>query len=126
MLREDIALEELNDRLNVSQAILTKRIGSRAVNQLILTFRIAAEGNQKLWNQLHAEPDPYAWLARRFPHKRLQMPSKSKAQAKLMQAAAHTPGGFGDVPQKVGKEFVAADKKQDLRKLPARKTGAKG
>ena len=28
-----------------------------------------------------------------------------------MQAAAHTKGGFGGVPQKVGKEFVKADKK---------------
>jgi hypothetical protein len=28
-----------------------------------------------------------------------------------MQAAAHTKGGFGGVPQKVGKEFVTADKK---------------
>jgi hypothetical protein len=28
-----------------------------------------------------------------------------------MQAAANTKGGFGGVPQKVGKEFVAADKK---------------
>ena len=27
-----------------------------------------------------------------------------------MQAAAHTKGGFGGVPQKVGKEFVKADK----------------
>jgi len=38
------------------------------------------------------------------------MPSKSPAQARLMQAAAHTKGGFGGVPQKVGKEFVKADK----------------
>jgi len=29
-----------------------------------------------------------------------------------MQAAAHTKGGFGGVPQKVGKEFVAADKRK--------------
>ena len=28
-----------------------------------------------------------------------------------MEAAAHTKGGFGGVPQKVGKEFVKADKK---------------
>lgn len=28
-----------------------------------------------------------------------------------MEAAAHTKGGFGGVPQKVGKEFVNADKK---------------
>ena len=38
------------------------------------------------------------------------MPSKSPAQHRLMEAAAHTKGGFGGVPQKVGKEFVAADK----------------
>lgn len=38
------------------------------------------------------------------------MPSKSAKQHRLMQAAAHTKGGFGGVPQKVGKEFVKADK----------------
>ena len=38
------------------------------------------------------------------------MPTKSPAQKRLMQAAAHTKGGFGGVPQKVGKEFVSADK----------------
>lgn len=35
------------------------------------------------------------------------MPAKSVAQERLMQAAAHTPGGFGGVPQEVGKEFVS-------------------
>ena len=38
------------------------------------------------------------------------MPSKSKAQARLMAAAAHTPGGYGGVPQSVGEEFNKADK----------------
>lgn len=38
------------------------------------------------------------------------MPSVSKKQARLMAAAAHTPGGFGGVPQAVGKEFNNADK----------------
>lgn len=38
------------------------------------------------------------------------MPSKSLAQARLMAAAAHTKGGFGSVPRKVGKEFNQADK----------------
>jgi len=37
------------------------------------------------------------------------MPSKSPAQHRLMEAAAHTKGGFGGVPVKVGKEFVKAD-----------------
>jgi hypothetical protein len=39
------------------------------------------------------------------------MPIKSESQRRLMEAAAHTKGGFGGVPQKVGKEFVMADKK---------------
>lgn len=38
------------------------------------------------------------------------MPSKSSAQHRLMEAAAHTKGGYGGVPQSVGKEFAAADK----------------
>jgi hypothetical protein len=38
------------------------------------------------------------------------MPSKSPAQHRLMEAAAHTKGGYGGVPQSVGKEFAAADK----------------
>ena len=37
------------------------------------------------------------------------MPDKSAAQEHLMQAAAHTKGGYGGVPQNVGKEFVGAD-----------------
>ena len=44
------------------------------------------------------------------------MPSKSPAQHRLMQAAAHTKGGFGGVPQKVGKEFVRADKGKVMKK----------
>jgi hypothetical protein len=43
------------------------------------------------------------------------MPSKSPAQHKLMQIAAHTKGGFGGVPQKVGKEFAKADKGKEFK-----------
>lgn len=35
-----------------------------------------------------------------------------------MQAAAHTKGGFGGVPQSVGKEFVAADKAKAAKSKP--------
>lgn len=37
------------------------------------------------------------------------MPATSAAQERLMQAAAHTKGGYGGVPQSVGKEFVSKD-----------------
>jgi hypothetical protein len=43
------------------------------------------------------------------------MPSKTPKQAKLMNIAAHTKGGYGGVPQKVGKDFHAADKAKNLR-----------
>lgn len=41
------------------------------------------------------------------------MPMKSPAQTRLMEAAAHTPGGYGGVSQEVGKKFVAAGKSYD-------------
>jgi len=54
------------------------------------------------------------------------MPSKSKSQARLMAAAAHTPGGYGGVPQKVGKEFNSADTGKKLNKLPEKVKKKKG
>lgn len=33
-----------------------------------------------------------------------------------MEAAAHTPGGYGGVPQSVGQDFTAADKSKDRAK----------
>lgn len=52
------------------------------------------------------------------------MPSKSKAQHKLMVIAAHTPGGYGGVPQSVGQEFAAADAGQ--HRTHTRRLHAKG
>jgi len=44
------------------------------------------------------------------------MPSKSPAQHRLMEAAAHTKGGYGGVPQKIGKEFVKSDEGKKFAK----------
>jgi hypothetical protein len=49
------------------------------------------------------------------------MPSKTPKQARLMAAAAHTPGGFGGVPQSVGKEFNQADKGKKIIKPKGKK-----
>lgn len=51
------------------------------------------------------------------------MPSESKAQKRLMDAAAANPkfAAKAGVPQTVAKEFVAADKARGSVKLPARK-----
>lgn len=50
-----------------------------------------------------------------------KMPSKTQSQARLMAAAAHTKGGYGGVPQKVGKEFNQADKGGKLLSKAAHK-----
>lgn len=44
------------------------------------------------------------------------MPSKSKAQHNLMEAAAHSKSGYGGVSQKVGKEFVELDEGKKFSK----------
>jgi hypothetical protein len=59
------------------------------------------------------------------------MTSKTPAQKRLMAAAAHTPGGFGGVPQSVGEDFFAADQAKKHEKggavekatTPAKKQG---
>lgn len=50
------------------------------------------------------------------------MPSTSPAQKKLMAIAAHTPGGYGGVPQSVGEEFHAADTGKYGHKVDDNKT----
>jgi hypothetical protein len=51
------------------------------------------------------------------------MPSKSKAQADMMRAAAHNPAFAKKVgvPTTVAKEFATADEKRGTKKLPERK-----
>ena len=46
------------------------------------------------------------------------MPSKSPAQKRFMQAAAHSPkfAKEAGIPQKVAREFVAADQKKAGKK----------
>lgn len=48
------------------------------------------------------------------------MPSKSPAQKRLMQAAAHNPefASKVGVPVKVAKEFVSADKRSGSNRAP--------
>lgn len=55
------------------------------------------------------------------------MPSKSKAQASMMRAAAHNPefAKKVGVPVKVAKEFSAADKKVGVFKSKGKLKGPK-
>ena len=50
------------------------------------------------------------------------MPSKSKAQSRLMHGVASGNIKGSGVPKKVAKEFVAADKGKNQSRLPERKS----
>lgn len=54
------------------------------------------------------------------PTRTKAMPSVSQSQSRLMAAAAHTPGGYGGVPQSVGKKFNKADTGKKRSNLPQR------
>jgi hypothetical protein len=53
----------------------------------------------------------------------MEMPSKSPKQARTMRAAAHSPTFAKKIgiPQKVAREFEAADKRKSLSKPSKRK-----
>ena len=55
------------------------------------------------------------------------MPTKSKAQHRFMEAIAHSPkfAKKVGVPQSVGKDFAAADKGRNIKRLPERKAPTK-
>ena len=51
----------LNERLNVSEAMLRRAIGNEAVDAVVADFRQAASENPSLYDQLYQQPDPYGW-----------------------------------------------------------------
>ena len=55
------------------------------------------------------------------------MPSRSKAQHSLMEAVAHSPAFAAKtgIPQKVGKDYAAADKSVNVKALPKKAPKAK-
>lgn len=54
------------------------------------------------------------------------MPSKSKAQSRLMHGVASGSIKGSSVPKSVAKEYVAADKGRSQAKLPERKSSPRG
>jgi hypothetical protein len=67
IIRSILARRELNDRLNKSEARLTRKIGKRRVTALVEAFKAEA-GNSfdvGLWVDLYAQDDPYGWIYQR-------------------------------------------------------------
>jgi hypothetical protein len=62
----------LNERLNTSELLLRKELGSDKVDAAIADFKQAADTDQTLYGKLYAQPDPYGWMAKEVERMRLQ------------------------------------------------------
>ena len=53
----------LNERLNMSQMMLTKEMGAEKVAAAVAEFKQHAQADPRLYTQLYQQTDPYSWMA---------------------------------------------------------------
>jgi hypothetical protein len=56
--------ELLNERLNLSEAFITDKIGEDKLREYVTEFKQHADKDQSLWGKLYNQPNPYGWMAR--------------------------------------------------------------
>jgi hypothetical protein len=56
--------ELLNERLNLSEAFITDKIGEDKLREYVAEFKQHADKDQSLWGKLYNQPNPYGWMAR--------------------------------------------------------------
>ena len=61
----------LNERLNMSQMMLTKELGAEKVEAAVAEFKQHAQADPRLYTQLYQQPDPYGWMASEVDRLRL-------------------------------------------------------
>jgi hypothetical protein len=54
----------LNERLNMSEAVVTERIGKADLDKYVADFKVHAEKDPALWGKLYSQASPYAWMTR--------------------------------------------------------------
>jgi hypothetical protein len=60
----------LNERLNMSQLILEKEIGTEAVDQLVNGFKAEADKDPSLYQKMYANLHPYAFVKKHMENAR--------------------------------------------------------
>lgn len=63
--------ELVNERLNISQALLTDKIGEEKVQQYVNDFKAFAEQDETLYKQLYNQAMPYQWMTREVDRRRM-------------------------------------------------------
>jgi hypothetical protein len=54
----------LNERLNISEAMISERIGAEELGKYVGEFKEAAQKDPTLWGKLYSQPSPYAWMTK--------------------------------------------------------------
>jgi hypothetical protein len=54
----------LNERLNISEAMISEKIGPEELGKYVGEFKEAAQKDPTLWGKLYSQPSPYAWMTK--------------------------------------------------------------
>jgi hypothetical protein len=60
----------LNERLNISEAMISEKIGAEELGKYVAEFKEAAGKDQTLWGKLYNQPSPYAWMTKEMDRRR--------------------------------------------------------
>ena len=63
--------ELVNERLNISQALLTDKIGEAKVQEYVADFKAFAEQDPTLWPKLYQQAMPYQWMTSEIDRRRM-------------------------------------------------------
>jgi hypothetical protein len=54
----------LNERLNMSEALITDKIGKPELDKYVADFKTHADNDPSLWGKLYGQASPYAWMTK--------------------------------------------------------------
>jgi hypothetical protein len=54
----------LNERLNMSEALITDKIGKPELDKYVADFKAHADKDPSLWGKLYGQASPYAWMTK--------------------------------------------------------------
>lgn len=96
--RTQIEQKMLNDRLNMSEAMLRKEIGPDKVDAYVKDFQQFAQRDPSLWGKLYAQANPYSWLQTEIDRQRAHQeigedPAAYKARLRAEWEAEMANGG---------------------------------
>ena len=93
--------ELVNERLNISQALLTDKIGEAKVQEYVNDFKAFAEQDPTLWPKLYQQAMPYQWMTSEIDRRRMHReigddPSAFEARIREKVLAEIAAGGNGN------------------------------